>query len=83
MDFDKGTEQLNQMKAIIQSMTKAERRDPSILNASRRKRIAAGSGRQVSEINALVKQFTEMKKQMKMLNNPKALKRSGLFRGLK
>lgn len=83
MDFDKGAEQLNQMKAIIQSMTKAERRDPSILNASRRKRISAGCGRPVSEINALVKQFAEMKKQMKMLNNPKALKRSGLFRGLK
>ena len=82
LDFERGAEQLNQMKAIIQSMTKAERRDPSILNASRRKRIAAGSGRSVTEVNALIKQFTEMKKQLKMFNNPKAMKRNKLFRGL-
>lgn len=82
LDFERGAEQLNQMKAIIQSMTKAERRDPSILNASRRKRIAAGSGRTVTEVNALIKQFTEMKKQLKMFNNPKAMKRNKLFRGL-
>lgn len=82
IDFEKGKAQLDQMKAIIQSMTKAERRDPSILNASRRKRIAAGSGRTVTEVNQLVKQFNEMKKQLKMFNNPKALKRNKLFRGL-
>ena len=82
LDFEKGAEQLNQMKAIIQSMTKAERKDPSILNASRRKRIAAGSGRSVAEVNTLVKQFNEMKKQLKMFNNPKAMKRNNLFRGL-
>ena len=82
MDFDQGKKDLDKMKAIIQSMTKAERKDPSILNAKRRKRIAAGSGTSVQQVNQLIKQFDAMKKQMKMLNNPKALKKNKLFRGL-
>ena len=49
-------------EAIILSMTKAERQDPTILNASRRKRIAAGSGTSVQEVNRLLNQFTQMKK---------------------
>ena len=48
-------------------MTMAERRDPALLNGSRRKRIAAGSGTTVSEVNAMVKQFGEMQKLMKQL----------------
>ena len=48
-------------------MTMAERRDPALLNGSRRKRIAAGSGTTVSEVNAMVKQFGEMQKVMKQL----------------
>ena len=59
--------QLVKTKAIIQSMTTAEKNDPSILNASRRKRIATGSGTSVQEINQLVAQYDAMKKQMKML----------------
>lgn len=82
MDFEKGKKDLERMKAIIQSMTKAERRDPSILNASRRKRIASGSGQTVQSINQLIRQFDEMKKMMKTLNNPNALKKNKLFRGL-
>lgn len=50
------------LEAIIKSMTPQERRDPSIINGSRRKRIAAGSGTTVQEVNALLKQFEEMKK---------------------
>jgi signal recognition particle subunit SRP54 len=53
------------MEAIIQSMTPAERRDPSLLNGSRKRRIAAGSGRTIQEINRLLKQFEEMRKMMK------------------
>jgi signal recognition particle subunit SRP54 len=51
--------------AIIKSMTPKEREMPKILNASRRKRIAAGSGVQVSDVNQLIKQFNEMQKMMK------------------
>lgn len=55
------------IEAIIQSMTKAERQNPDILNGSRKKRIAAGSGRTIQEINKLLKQFEDMKKMMKMM----------------
>ncbi|MFZ5820462.1 MAG: signal recognition particle protein [Chloroflexota bacterium] len=54
-------------EAIIHSMTRQERRNPDILNASRRRRIAAGSGMQVQDVNRLVKQFREMQKMMKTL----------------
>ena len=53
------------IEAIIQSMTKAERANPAILNGSRKRRIAAGSGRSIQEVNKLLKQFEEMKKMMK------------------
>ena len=56
--------QLDRIQAIIRGMTPAERNDPKILNASRRKRIAAGSGVQVSEVNQLVERFFEAKKMM-------------------
>lgn len=56
-------------EAIIQSMTKKERNDPSILNANRRKRIATGSGTTIQEVNQLLKQFEEMKKMMKMMTD--------------
>jgi signal recognition particle subunit SRP54 len=56
-----------QSEAIINSMTSKERRDPDILNASRRRRIAAGSGMAVQDVNRLIKQFREAQKMMKML----------------
>jgi signal recognition particle subunit SRP54 len=56
-----------QSEAIINSMTRKERRNPDILNASRRRRIAAGSGNQVQDVNRLIKQFREMQKMMKMV----------------
>ena len=58
-------------KAIVQSMTPSERRDPKVLNGSRRARIAAGSGRQVSEVNSLVERFTAAQKMMKQMRNGK------------
>ncbi len=57
------------VEAIIQSMTVEERRNPDILNGSRKKRIAKGSGRSIQEINQLLKQFGEMKKMMKTLTD--------------
>ena len=70
-DIDFDSKEMKHIEAIIQSMTAAERRNPDILNGSRRKRIAAGSGTHVQEVNRLMKQFTEMKKQMKKMKNSK------------
>jgi len=60
---------MGRTEAIIKSMTPKERSDPSIINGSRRKRIAAGSGTTVQEVNSLLKQFEEVKKMMKMLTD--------------
>jgi len=58
------------MEAVIRSMTKEERKNPSVLNASRRKRISAGSGQPVSQVNQLVKRYEEAKKMMKSFMKP-------------
>jgi signal recognition particle subunit SRP54 len=63
---DKGD--LRRVEAIIRAMTPAERRDPTVLNASRRRRIATGSGTSLTDVNRLVKQFLEMQKMMKQLS---------------
>ncbi|HLS61542.1 MAG TPA: signal recognition particle protein [Virgibacillus sp.] len=60
--------QLAHVEAIIQSMTKKERVNPDIMNASRKRRIAKGSGTSVSQVNRLLKQFNEMKKMMKQMS---------------
>jgi signal recognition particle subunit SRP54 len=59
---------LKRTEAIIRAMTQRERRDPAVLNASRRRRIAAGSGTNLTDVNRLVKQFGEMQKLMKQLS---------------
>jgi signal recognition particle subunit SRP54 len=59
--------ELKRIEAIISSMTKAERAEPTLINGSRRKRIAAGSGTKVSDVNQLLKQFAEMQKMMKQM----------------
>ncbi len=64
-------------EAIIKSMTKLEREKPELLNASRKKRIAAGSGTTVEEVNKLLKQFDQTRKLMKQFSNPKQLSRFG------
>ncbi len=72
-----------QMEAIIQSMTREERENPSILNASRRKRIAAGSGQPVSKINQLVKRYDETRKMMKSFTGKGGAGRMNrMFRGM-
>jgi signal recognition particle subunit SRP54 len=60
--------ELGRTEAIIRAMTPRERRDPAILNGSRRRRIAAGSGTSLTDVNRLVKQFGEMQKMMKQLS---------------
>ena len=73
--------QLKQVEAIINSMTPAERRDPRILNASRRRRIALGSGTDVQDVNNLMRQFQQMQHMMKQLSKQKVpANLKGLFR---
>ena len=61
--------QMGRIEAIILSMTKAERTKPEIINGSRRKRIANGSGTTVEDVNKLLRQFEQMKKTMKQFTN--------------
>lgn len=82
-DVDLNGKEMKRTKAIVQSMTVEERRNPSILNASRKKRIARGSGCSVQDVNRLIKQFNEMKKMMKMFTgSQKSMKKRGGFAGL-
>ncbi|MCF8001287.1 MAG: signal recognition particle protein [Halanaerobiales bacterium] len=64
-------ERLDHIEAIINSMTKEEKNDPSVINGSRRKRIANGSGTSIQEVNSLLKQYRETKKMIKKFNNSK------------
>ena len=66
-DVDIDDDAFKGIEAIIHSMTKEERENPKILNGSRRKRIAKGSGTEVTEVNQLIKQFSQMGKMMKMM----------------
>ena len=69
-------------EAIIQSMTREERENPQLLNASRRKRIAAGSGQPVQKINQLTKRYEESRKMMKQMMNPRGAAKLGrMFKG--
>jgi len=73
--------ELDRIQAIITSMTQEERANPSILNGSRRRRIALGSGTNVSAVNQLVKQFSQMQKVMRQLSQGKMPSLSQLARG--
>ncbi|MSU40197.1 MAG: signal recognition particle protein [Pedosphaera sp.] len=66
-DLDKGKNELRRMEGMICGMTPSERANPAILNASRRKRIAKGSGASVAELNTLLNKFAEMQKMMKQM----------------
>ena len=78
---------IDRIEAIITSMTKKERNNPSIINSSRKKRIADGSGTQVHDVNQFLKSFEQMQKLMKQFSNPKKMKRAmgsfGNFFGLR
>lgn len=82
IDLEQGRTELRKMEAIILSMTPEERRRPNILNASRRKRIAAGSGQTVQSVNQLIKKYEEMKKMTKIMANPNSKKARGMLRNL-
>ena len=79
-DIAKGEAEFKQMEAIIQSMTREERKDPKLLNAGRRRRISAGSGQPVNKINNLIKKYEESRKMMKKCS--KKGKMPGMFKGL-
>ena len=82
-DVDLNGKEMKRTKAIIQSMTTYERRNPGVLNASRKKRIAKGSGTSVQDVNRLIKQLNEMKKMMKMFaGSQKSMKKRGGLGGL-
>jgi signal recognition particle subunit SRP54 len=71
---------MTRIEAIVRSMTRAERNDPTVLNGSRRRRIASGSGTSLAEVNRLVKQFAEMQKLLRQFGGGKRLP-VGLGRG--
>ena len=75
---DVGEKDFKRLEAIIQSMTKEERSNPSLINGSRRKRIATGSGTKIQDVNKLLKQFKETKKMMKQFTDmEKTMKKKG------
>ena len=73
---------LKHVEAIIYSMTIKERRNPDILNGSRKKRISLGSGRSIQEVNRLLKQFNDMKSMMKQFSGMGKIKKKGLLSNL-
>ena len=81
-DIARGEKEFTQYEAIIQSMTKEERENPQILNASRRRRIAAGSGQSVQKINQLMKRYEEARKMMRQMMKPgKGNRMNRMFKG--
>lgn len=77
-DVDLDGSEIKRVEAMIRAMTPQERRDPGILNGSRRKRIAMGSGTKVQDVNRLTKQFMEMRKMMKRMKRLEKNKKGGL-----
>ena len=83
-DVDVDDRQLDRMRAIIQSMTIKERKNPDIINPSRKRRIAAGCGMQVEDVNRLLNQYRQMQKMFKQMNSgsmKRKMKRMGLTGG--
>lgn len=81
-DLKVDDKQLARVESIVKSMTKAEKMNPELLNHSRRKRIAAGSGNSITEVNRFIKQFEDMKKMMKQFSGMMGPKGKGM-KGLK
>ena len=67
-DLDINDDSFKGIEAMINSMTPEERNDPDLINGSRRKRIAMGAGKDISEVNAFMKQFEQMRDMMKGMN---------------
>jgi signal recognition particle subunit SRP54 len=81
VNSDQGDKDVRRQIAIINSMTKKERRTPAVLDGSRRRRIAAGAGVQVQDVNRLMKQFMEMQKMMKSMGGGKLKRMMSAFKG--
>lgn len=83
IDTDEAEKKLARTEAIIYSMTPEERRNPKLMNPSRKNRIAKGAGVDIAEVNRLVKQFEQMKKMMKQMPGLMGGKRGkrGMFKG--
>jgi signal recognition particle subunit SRP54 len=81
VDMSTAEQDIKRIEAIIQSMTMQERRDPKILKASRKRRIAAGSGTTVQDVNVLLKQFRDMQTMMKQLGKNRGRGLANLFGG--
>ena len=81
MPSDQGDKEVRRQIAIINSMTRKERRNPGLLDGSRRRRIAAGAGVQVQDVNKLMKQFMEMQKVMKSFSGGKMKRMMQAFKG--
>ena len=82
-DVDIDNDSFKHIEAIIGSMTPKERSQPSLLNHSRKNRIARGSGRDISEVNQLIKQFGQMSKMMKMMQGGKGKQMMQMLQGFK
>jgi signal recognition particle subunit SRP54 len=80
---DMDERELDRVEAIILSMTPAERANPDLINGSRRKRIARGSGTTVQAVNQLVKQFAQMRKMMAALSKGKMPDMQQLMKGMR
>ncbi len=80
MDMGAAEKELKRSEAIINSMTNEERRNSTVLNGSRRRRIAAGSGTTVADVNRFLKQFQQTKKMMKQVSK---FQKMGMARGLR
>jgi signal recognition particle subunit SRP54 len=72
---------MKKMEAVILSMTPAERRKPDLINGSRKRRIATGSGTQIQDVNRVLKQHGQMEKMMKKLSSPSGMMK--MMRGMK
>ena len=82
-DVDIDDDAFKYIEAIIGSMTPSERSNPELLNMNRKKRIAKGSGRDLTEVNQMVKQFHQMSKMMKMMQGGKGKQMMQMFQGLR
>jgi signal recognition particle subunit SRP54 len=71
LSSDETDKEFKRIESIIQSMTRGERQDPRIINGSRRRRIARGSGHTVQEVNKLLREFREMQRMMKRFSGNK------------
>jgi len=80
-DIDIEDDAFKSIEAIIHSMTPAERNDPALLNGSRRKRIAEGSGTTIVDVNRLIKQFEDTRKMMRMVSTGGGNKLMNMMRG--